>query len=106
MNLLRHSAGDVRVSDLAAKIGWSRKHLAIRFREEFGLSPKRFARLLRFDRAVQLARASVSPDWAEIAARTGYADQAHFAREFRSFAGLTPGEFLNRQMLDGGTLGD
>jgi AraC-like DNA-binding protein len=106
MNQLRQSAGDVHVSDLAAEIGWSRKHLAIRFREEFGLSPKRFARLLRFDRAVQLARASVSPDWAEIAARTGYADQAHFAREFRSFAGLTPGEFLNRQMLDGGTLGD
>lgn len=79
-----------RIDDLAARIGWSRKHLADRFSRAFGLSPKTVARIARFNRAQALARAAKRPDWADIACAGGYSDQAHMIREFEDFAGLTP----------------
>lgn len=85
------AAGAVhRVADLAARIGWSRKHLSQRFSREIGLSPKTVARIARFNRVQALARATQRPDWADIAFSGGYADQAHMIREFEDFAGLTP----------------
>ncbi|WP_249689372.1 helix-turn-helix domain-containing protein [Stappia sp. WLB 29] len=84
------SGGVHRIDDLAARIGWSRKHLADRFSRAFGLSPKTVARIARFNRAQALARAAKRPDWADIASAGGYSDQAHMIREFEEFAGLSP----------------
>jgi AraC-like DNA-binding protein len=72
--------------------GLSHRHLVLRFRAAAGLAPKQHARVLRLQAALeQLARAE--PSTAVLAADTGYADQSHFSREFRLFAGLTPGEW-------------
>jgi AraC-like DNA-binding protein len=54
--------------------GCSRKHLTVRFRCEFGIAPKLFARILRFDRAIRLLDREPPPGWAELAAMCGYAD--------------------------------
>jgi len=63
------------------------------FEQAVGLKPKTYARLRRFDRV--LARHAAEPDasWADIAAAEGYTDQAHLSREFRAFAGVTPGRY-------------
>jgi AraC-like DNA-binding protein len=91
---LAGSAGARSISELAADIGWSRRHLATRFRREIGLSPKTLARVLRFQRAVRRLREGSPGTLAAVAAECGYYDQAHFNREFRTFAGCTPREFL------------
>jgi AraC-like DNA-binding protein len=52
----------------------------------FGYGPKTLARVLRFDRAVALARTGVA--FATVAATAGYADQAHLSREVRELAGV------------------
>ena len=83
------SGGKVRIGAIAADLAWSRKHLADRFRDATGLSPKMLARMVRFNRALELSRRG-NDSWAGIAADCGYADQAHLAREFRDFAGTTP----------------
>jgi len=88
-HLLRRSHGAPRVAALADRLGWSRKRLARRFRIEFGLGPKALARIHRFRRARGLAAAS-PPDWADIAAACGYADQPHLVREFQALGGCTP----------------
>jgi AraC-like DNA-binding protein len=88
--------GDVRIATIAARLGWSRKHLAQRFQDEIGLTPKALARMLRFNRALDLANGMAEPDWAGLAAECGYADQAHLTREFAEFAGATPGRFQAR----------
>jgi AraC-like DNA-binding protein len=87
--------GRIAVSDLAAELGCSRRHLAARFGEEVGLPPKTVARLLRFGRAARLLG---SAGLAEVAFDCGYYDQAHLNRDFREFAGVSPTE-LERMLL-------
>lgn len=61
------------------------------------------ARLIRFDRAVQRLQAPGSA-LAEVAQDCGYYDQAHFNRDFRTFAGLSPTEFIRASLPEGGGL--
>ena len=88
---LRSTRGAARVETLAGEVGWSRRHLAARFREAVGLPPKAVGRLLRVEHAAQRVRAG--DDLADIAYGAGYADQAHFSREFRALVGCPPSQF-------------
>ena len=74
--------------------GWSRKRIVARFRDEVGVAPKTYARLLRFERATSLAASSARPDWTRIAAECGYYDQSHLINDFRSISGRTPETFF------------
>ena len=56
------------------------------------MSPKSFARLARFHRAVEAARRGES--WARVAAATGYCDQAHLIDDFQAITGTTPRLFM------------
>lgn len=91
------SGGQAPVLELARQAGVSRKHLAETFRAELGMTPKRFARLVRFDGLLRRLRGGADGrDWTLAALDHGYYDQAHFVREFRAFTGLTPGELRRR----------
>jgi AraC-like DNA-binding protein len=96
------SAGRIRVASLAGELGWSRKHFTMCFRREFGMPPKLFARILRFDHAIRLMRRDQVTSWAELADACGYADQAHLTRDFRAFAGGPPASFMRRKLPDEG----
>lgn len=93
------AGGDLRIGALAGEIGWSRKHLAARFRAEVGLGPKAVARMMRFHRVCRLARSGSGGDWAGIAKESGYADQAHLARDFAELAGEPPTAWARRLSL-------
>lgn len=77
-----------RIATLAEEIGWSRGHLVDRFRREVGLTPKRFARVVRFRSAFD--RLATATSLATVAVECGYADQSHLTHEFREMAGETP----------------
>jgi methylphosphotriester-DNA--protein-cysteine methyltransferase len=94
---IERSDGAVAVQRLVHDIGYSRKHLAAVFQEQMGMTPKALARLVRFQRALAALRSGAEPNLASLAVALGYYDQAHFTREFRGFAGLTPGQCLQRQ---------
>jgi AraC-like DNA-binding protein len=96
---LKQSAGAVGVAELAQEIGCSRRHLSAGFREQVGIPPKLYARLLRFERAVSLAG---SAGWGEISAACGYYDQAHMIRDFQQFAGVSPTELERLRLPAGG----
>lgn len=72
--------------------GLSHRHLVLRFREATGLAPKQHARVLRLQDALA-GLAQEGMGIADVALQAGFADQAHFAREFRAFAGMTPGDW-------------
>lgn len=83
--------GRVAIAELTQELGWSRKRLVARFRDEIGLPPKSVAKLLRFERARELAGRM---SWAEIAFECGYYDQSHLINDFRGVTGRTPETFL------------
>jgi AraC-like DNA-binding protein len=88
---LRATHGRVAIGELAAELGWSRKRIVARFRDEIGLPPKAVARLLRFERARELAG---TMPWGELAFECGFSDQSHLIAEFRRVTGRTPETFL------------
>jgi AraC-like DNA-binding protein len=92
-DLVHRSGGAIRVGTLADQLGWSRRRLHERFDAEFGLAPKQAARLVRFGRARRLFT-DLGVPLAEVAARCGYADQAHLTRDWRALAGVTPTAWL------------
>jgi AraC-like DNA-binding protein len=84
------TGGAEPISNLAAGLGWSRKHLAAKFRHEIGLTPKTIARMARFNRVLIRARRRDPGSWAALAAECCYADQAHLVRDFKDFTGESP----------------
>jgi len=87
------SGGRASIEEVAAQAGVSRQHLARAFAYHVGVSPKTFARVMRFRRAITLARGGWD-GWADLAGELGYFDQSHMISEFREFAGNTPVPFF------------
>ncbi|RYF38275.1 MAG: AraC family transcriptional regulator, partial [Comamonadaceae bacterium] len=78
------------VQEAVERSGASHRHFIALFREGTGLAPKTYSRLLRFQAVLQRLAAEPALPVAELAHDLGYSDQAHFQRDFRAFAGLTP----------------
>jgi AraC-like DNA-binding protein len=91
---LEATGGAVPIGRLAEEVGWSHKHLVRRFRRQVGLRPKTAARLVRFNTVWRRLDERRRPDWGQVAADAGYADQAHLVRDFRQFTGTTPTGYL------------
>ena len=85
---------DERVAAWVHASGRSHRRFIAGFRDAAGLSPKRYARVLRFKRLLAALATTTQPDWAQLALATGYCDQSHLIREFREFAGVSPRAYL------------
>jgi AraC-like DNA-binding protein len=92
IRLVFETRGAARVADLAKAAAASERTLGRLFVERVGTSPKRFARMARFQSL--LRRLDGEPDWSGFATEAGYADQAHMIREFKALFGCTPREML------------
>jgi AraC-like DNA-binding protein len=88
------SGGRAAIESIAEASGVSRQHLARAFAYHVGVSPKTFARVMRFRRAIELGKRQ---QWADVAAELGYFDQSHLIADFREFAGETPVPFFLSQ---------
>lgn len=82
------------VAAMAQRAGLSQRQLLRRCLPAFGYGPKTLARILRMQRALSLARSAQRPRFADVAAATGYADQAHLARDIRALTGRPLGAAL------------
>jgi len=92
-SILERTHGRAPIGWICDRLGRSRRHLAVRFREQVGLTPKTVARIMRFDRAVSLLGRE-NTGLAGVAFECGYYDQAHLNRDFREFAGVSPAAFV------------
>jgi AraC-like DNA-binding protein len=92
--LLTARHGRVSIDDVANHCRVSRQRLTRGFHEATGLSPKLFARIVRFQRLVHALLSNDVALWASVASDTGFYDQAHMINEFRDFAGALPTTFF------------
>jgi AraC-like DNA-binding protein len=91
---IAETGGAVPIGDLGVASRASSTYVARRFKAIVGVTPKRLARSYRFTFTVLSIDIAAPIDWAEVAARAGYFDQAHFVHEFREFTGLTPTRYV------------
>jgi AraC-like DNA-binding protein len=78
-----------RIPQLARESYMSTRNFQRKFVEDTGISPKLFARLGRFQLALDMKRAR-GADWAKVAHELGYFDQMHMVKDFRAFGGDSP----------------
>jgi methylphosphotriester-DNA--protein-cysteine methyltransferase len=91
LRLLEESAGAMQIRDVARRCAVSQRQLERLLQTWVGMSPKRLARIARFQTV--LGRAQRKPQWTHVAAEQNYADQAHMIHEFSHFTGASPARF-------------
>lgn len=87
-------ATSASVDEIVSHYPLSQRQLERRFRQWVGVSPKMYLRLLRFEQAQWLLDNAQFQQVQDIAFALNYADHSHFTREFRTFSGYTPKEYL------------
>ncbi|MEO1231785.1 MAG: helix-turn-helix domain-containing protein [Myxococcota bacterium] len=98
---IRRSHGRVSVADLADRTGYSEKHFRRLFLEHVGVSPRRFARIVRFEGLAEWVRTEPHRSFSDLAVLTGFFDLAHLHREVRSITGMTPTAWRHSLVPDG-----
>ena len=95
--LLSDPASLRSVDSVAREVGLSPRRLLNLFREDVGLAPKTFARVMRFGASIRLVRDAGHARWTDIAAMCNFYDQAHLVREFHSLAGMSPTSYMQQK---------
>jgi AraC-like DNA-binding protein len=89
-------AGGARIPAMAGRAGLGLRQFERRFVQQVGVSPKLFARIARFEAALDRMARSPQGSWTEVAHRFGYYDQMHMVHDFSRFTGETPTRTLQR----------
>lgn len=82
-----------RIEHVRSGTGYSSKRFIELFRESVGITPKMYSRIRRFQSVIERLSRGLDVEWAHVAADSGYYDQSHLNRDFRCFAGVTPGDY-------------
>jgi len=89
VDLVLNANGMVTVKEMADAAAVGERQLERLFKRYVGLSPKYYARIIRFNYIFQLIQDKNTP-WADIVYQSGYYDQSHFIRNFKAFTGEDP----------------
>jgi AraC-like DNA-binding protein len=94
LKLIHESKGLVPLKKLSDEIGISQRHLLRKFQQCIGLSPKEYMRVHRFLQFLSYLKKQSNLPLTEVAYKSGYYDQAHFNRDYKTFSGHTPREIV------------
>jgi AraC-like DNA-binding protein len=91
--IARHH-GALSIRGLSEQLDISQNHLSTQFKRLVGTTPKDVARLYRFARVLHLIDSALAVDLTDIAHQSCFYDQSHFNREFASFTGHSPSQYV------------
>jgi AraC-like DNA-binding protein len=92
--------GRTKITELAERCRTSARHLDRVFHRWVGMSPKTFARIVRFQASLARLDPSTLPALAEMATEFGFFDQAHLSNEFLELAGSSPRRIAPSRVAD------
>lgn len=96
VQIVQENSGEVKIHEIAKIVGLSTRQFGRRFAKSAGLTPKQFARARRIRAAAVSLVKEHEMNWANRAAATGFADQAHLSHEFSTLTGRTPNSFARK----------
>ncbi|SBS29297.1 HTH-type transcriptional activator RhaR [Marinomonas spartinae] len=88
--------GNIRIQDLEALTGYTTRTIQRQFRDDLGVSPKTFSRIIRCQSAVCDIHNNNELVFSDLACDLGFYDQSHFLSEFKKLVSTTPLDYLNR----------
>jgi len=91
--VLLHAPASSTIEQIAFDAALSVRTFGRTFSAEMGITPRLFARVARFQRAIDLKRES-GESWLTVAHESGYFDQMHMVRDFREIGGRAPGQLI------------
>ncbi len=102
------SGGTTSIATLRERTGFSKTQLVEAFRDEVGLTPKLYGRIVRFQRALLQLQTAGPARLTDVALDAQYYDQAHMNADFRALGGVTPRAFLaaRHPVGDGSTVSE
>jgi len=92
--IIRQKNGFIRMEDLSGEVYISMRQLEREFKRKVGVSPKFYMRIARLNEVQRQLEKRARLDFTAITYSCGYADQAHFIRDFKSFTGERPSLFV------------
>jgi AraC-like DNA-binding protein len=92
IKLLLRESGNLTVERSASDACLSIKQFERKCLERIGMPPKTYARILRFSKAYRLHESNPQMSWTSIAHASGYFDQMHMIRDFKTFSGVNPSD--------------
>ena len=98
VDALTASNGNVTIEKLAQDLNIGKRQLERKFSAAVGLSPKYFARIIRFQNTLQLIEKHEFTSFTAVAADGGFYDQAHFIKDFKEFTGLNPKQYFSENL--------
>ncbi|ARU94411.1 AraC family transcriptional regulator [Tatumella citrea] len=93
INTMQQYKGNIRIDELETLTGYSCRTIQRQFRQDTGLSPKAFCKILRCQSALNSLHSQQSVSFSDLAFDLGFSDQSHFLREFKKSVSTTPGDY-------------
>lgn len=93
ITIILASKGFVEVSQLARTIGLSNAQFRKRFKEEIGISPSQYCKIVRINTTLTLLEKGYKKSLIDLSYQLGYFDQSHFIKDFKSVTGCSPKSF-------------
>ncbi|MBK0092649.1 MULTISPECIES: helix-turn-helix domain-containing protein [Erwiniaceae] len=93
---MRQQKGNIRIDQLEALTGYTCRTIQRQFRQDTGMSPKAFSRILRCQSALGSIHLQQEVSFSDLAFDLGFSDQSHFLREFKKFISTTPCDYQRR----------
>jgi AraC-like DNA-binding protein len=99
LNLIIHTRGRASIREVYKQLFVTERTFERRFMKEIGISPKQFASIIQFSSSMKKLSENEFSILTDVGLESGYADQSHFIRTFKKYAGKTPSEFLKSNRI-------
>lgn len=96
ISLILQENGQITIKSILEKLYMNERTLERNFMANIGLSPKQFCKIIQFQTAINKLTQSRYNSLLDVGLESGFSDQSHFIRTFKTYTGQTPSFYLNQ----------
>jgi AraC-like DNA-binding protein len=102
--ILCSSHGHIVFNNIEQVIGYSERHCREKFKDCYGISPKQYSDIIRFQTTLKALMFGTCKDLSTLAIECGYFDQSHLTHDFKRYTDKPPGKYLERHVISSAIL--